>query len=39
MKIFAENREFYFIMKRARCILKKQERQGAYEHDKIHNRF
>ena len=24
-------------MKRVRCILKKQERQGAYEHDKIHN--
>ena len=32
-------KEFYSIMKRVRCILKKQERQGAYEHDKIHNRF
>ena len=38
MKIFVE-KEFYSIMKRVRCILKKQERQGAYEHDKIHNRF
>ena len=38
MKIFVENSAL-FIMKRARCILKKQERQGAYEHEKIHNRF
>lgn len=38
MKIFVENSALFYY-ERARYILKKQERQGAYEHEKIHNRF